>query len=303
MPKALIFECQRVQPAALSLLLDRGYEITATKAPLHSFRHDRSAEIILWPVEYRFGKAERASFPNLRVLISASTTDRHISKDAVAGIQVVTLKNIPYEKLAKITPTMEHTIGLIWAVTRHIVPTMDQGVWTRYTAPGAKMWSRSSIALLGKGRIASGLVPRLQGLFHWVTQFSSFNEFLGQIRPYDIVSLHLPPTDDGKPIITEEFLNLQKCHYLINTAQGDMVDEQAVVGALKAGLLKGYAADCLAGEYSPKFDMRRSPFWEASNRGANIILTPHIGGSTLDAWSETQCLVLAEAIRLMEIGQ
>jgi D-3-phosphoglycerate dehydrogenase len=91
--------------------------------------------------------------------------------------------------------------------------------------------------------------------------------------------------------------------WFVNTARAELVDEAALLRALREGRIAGYAGDVLDGEFDPAFDVGAHPLVRYARDHDNVLLTPHIGGSTRDAWRETQGRVLELAIRFFESGR
>jgi D-3-phosphoglycerate dehydrogenase len=78
---------------------------------------------------------------------------------------------------------------------------------------------------------------------------------------------------------------------LINTARGALIDEKAVVMGLRNGRLSGVAVDVLADEHN-EGGWGSSPLLMEARSGANVIITPHIGGCTIDAMHTTEVAVV-----------
>ena len=96
----------------------------------------------------------------------------------------------------------------------------------------------------------------------------------------NVLSLHVHVTHETEYMINKEILGLmKKDSYIINTSRGEIVDEIAVVDALKTGTLGGYATDVVENEFD---DLTKSPIIQAMNEGKNIIVTPHVGGMTIE---------------------
>tara|TARA_R110000796_G_scaffold76251_5_gene170712 strand:+ start:64 stop:1017 length:954 start_codon:yes stop_codon:yes gene_type:complete len=96
----------------------------------------------------------------------------------------------------------------------------------------------------------------------------------------DVISLHVHVTDETKYIINKDLLGLvQKGLYIINTSRGEIVNELDIVNALNTGKLTGYGTDVIENEFD---DLTKSPIIKAMNSGENIIVTPHIGGMTIE---------------------
>ena len=72
---------------------------------------------------------------------------------------------------------------------------------------------------------------------------------------------------------------MKKNSYIVNTSRGEIVDEQAIVKALESGKLAGYATDVVEQEFG---NISESPIIQAMKRGENILITPHIGGMTIE---------------------
>ncbi|MDP6271987.1 MAG: NAD(P)-dependent oxidoreductase, partial [Alphaproteobacteria bacterium] len=113
----------------------------------------------------------------------------------------------------------------------------------------------------------------------------------------DVLSIHAPANDETRHLIDGAVL--AACRpgaVLINTARGELVDEAALLAALGQGRLAGAALDVLDGEYEPGFRAAGHALVAYAREHRNLLLTPHIGGSTEDAWRETQRHVIERAI-------
>jgi D-3-phosphoglycerate dehydrogenase len=107
----------------------------------------------------------------------------------------------------------------------------------------------------------------------------------------DIITIHIPSEKETYKIFNKNVLDsFKKGSYLINTSRGELVDEDALVDSLEGGHLAGAALDVFDGEYSLEnrkilADSRLLQYAKTHN---NLLLTPHIGGSTYDAWRLTE---------------
>ena len=96
----------------------------------------------------------------------------------------------------------------------------------------------------------------------------------------DVISLHVHVTDETKYMISKKLLGLaKKDSYIINTSRGEIVNEIDIIDALSTGKLTGYGTDVVENEFD---DLTKSPIIKAMNEGKNIIVTPHIGGMTIE---------------------
>jgi phosphoglycerate dehydrogenase-like enzyme len=110
----------------------------------------------------------------------------------------------------------------------------------------------------------------------------------------DVLSLHIPGHLENVGYVnSQRIAALKPGCLLLNTARGDILDEDAVLQGFEAGVLSGYGADVLRKEAESSRDPSHSPLWKAfmsssslENLGANrmnIVITPHIGGCTEDS--------------------
>jgi D-3-phosphoglycerate dehydrogenase len=96
----------------------------------------------------------------------------------------------------------------------------------------------------------------------------------------DVISLHVHVSNETRYMIDYELFKLSnKELFLINTSRGEIVKEYDIVRALNENLLTGYGTDVLENEFD---DIKKSPIIKAMNSGHNIIVTPHVGGMTIE---------------------
>jgi len=97
----------------------------------------------------------------------------------------------------------------------------------------------------------------------------------------DIVFLHTHVTEETKDMVDDEFIQKMKDgSFLINTARGELVDEDAIIKSIESGHLKGYGTDVIRDEFG---DIENSKLVEFSiNPNNNVVITPHIGGMTIE---------------------
>ncbi len=112
----------------------------------------------------------------------------------------------------------------------------------------------------------------------------------------DIVLLAAPHTPETRRLIGRSELEcVKRGAYLINVARGKLVDDEAVVAALRDGRLGGAALDVFTEE---PLDARRGPCWDAPN----VIVTPHTSGALRDYWTPLIAL-FSENLRRFERGE
>ena len=152
------------------------------------------------------------------------------------------------------------------AIGRSVARSAHGGFGMRVTAAG----SRSGAELARQERMPLETLLRENGAEDYTTDVDAL------LAGADVVSLHLPPAPDNRPLLDRARINsMKKGALLINTARGSLVDEEALYDTLVAGHLAGAALDVYRKEpYEPVLpgkDLRTLP---------NVICTPHVGSNT-----------------------
>ncbi|MBE5802692.1 MAG: dihydrofolate reductase [Clostridiales bacterium] len=190
-------------------------------------------------------------------------------------------------------PTAELAMALIMSLARRIVDLNDklhtqpsQQVFGMGKYMGTSLAGRT-LGIVGMGRIGSlvadfGRFIGMQVLYTARTP-KPHRDALGDrqvslpelMQQADFVSLHCPATPETRQMISREMLSLMKpTAYLINTARGAVVDEEALIQLLRDGSIAGAGLDVYQNEPNPNPDFLTLP---------NVILTPHVGSNTLQA--------------------
>jgi D-3-phosphoglycerate dehydrogenase / 2-oxoglutarate reductase len=291
MPKVLVTarSFRRLQGEHWQALREAGYEIATPSVDRPLGEEEMipligEADAVIVGVD---AVTERviAAAPRLKVISKHGVGVDNIDVEAATRAGVV-VTNTPGGNQVAVA---ELTVGLILALARKI-PYHDAlvkgGGWTRRT--GIELAGKT-IGFVGFGRIAKDVVVRL-GEFsmeflaydiyedrvfaeaHGV-RFTTLPELLSRS---DIVTLHAALTKGSRYLMGEsEIACMKSGAYLINTARGDLVDENALYRALVENRLAGAAIDTLAQE--PPKD---SPLLQL---GEKVILTPHIGAQSEEA--------------------
>jgi D-3-phosphoglycerate dehydrogenase len=308
-PRALYYLILAYQHENLALM-GRLFEVETLPDP----RADTKAalervEVLFAPLGFAVDAARIAKCPRLMAIISNTTGVPHIDMDAARkrGIAVCALHD-EQAFLETITPTAEHTIGLMLAAWRRIPAAHEaaiRGKWDRAPWGAPKMFSRLRLGLVGMGRLGRK-VARIAAAMDMEVAFydpkvpGGAATLIELARSSDVLSLHAPADAATRKIVSREVLAaLPKGAMVVNTARGELLDEDALVDLLEAGHLAAAGLDTVDGEYDPDFGARfgQSRLAAYARAHDNLILTPHIGGSTVDAWSETQRFVILKAAK------
>ena len=199
--------------------------------------------------------------------------------------------------------TAEHTIALLLSMCRN-VPQANQslrdGKWERKKFKGTEIYSKT-LGIIGLGKVGREVASRVKAFGMTTIGYDPVlsNEVALKLgvnlvdldslfKQSDIVTVHVPLTDETKNLISEESLNICKDGVkIINCARGGIVDEQALVKALDSGKVSGAAFDVYVKEppdYSGNFIQH-----------PKIVTTPHLGASTEEA-QEKVAIQIAEQI-------
>ncbi len=167
---------------------------------------------------------------------------------------------------------------------------LREGKWLKWELrTGCYEVAGKTVGIIGGGSIGRAVTKRLSGFECRVLYYDLFRlpgeteKAFGMtytaidelLRQSDIVSLHVPLTKETRGLIGSRELALMKpSAVLINTARGGVVDEQALIDALRSGAIAGAGLDVFAKE-PPEAD---NPLLQMDN----VVLTPHNGGGTVD---------------------
>ncbi len=299
MPKVLISD--KLSTAAVQIFKDNGVEVDFM--PELGKDPAKLAEIIGNYDGLAIRSATKATAEliakadNLKVIGRAGIGVDNVDL-AAASAKGVVVMNTPFGN--SIT-TAEHAIAMMFACARQI-PAADAstqaGKWEKSKFMGSEITGKT-LGLIGSGNIGSVVASRAIGLKMKVIAFDPFlsteraetlgitkveelDDLLGRA---DFITLHLPKTDKTANILSaERIAKIKPGARLINCARGGLVDEAAVVEALKSGQLAGAAFDVYADEPAKENVLFGAP---------NVVCTPHLGAATSEA-QENVALQVAE---------
>lgn len=247
-----------------------------------------------------FDRVVLAASPRLRVVarvgVGVDTVDVAAATDC--GVLVTTTPGANDETVA------DHTMALILGLVRRI-PEHDRslrdGRWDRGGALTPGDLGAVTVGIIGSGRIGRAVIARLRPFGSAIlvtdpalddapegTEFVALDALLARS---DVVSLHVPLLPQTRGLIGARELALMQPHaMLINTARGQVVDEDALVAALREGRLAGAGIDAFATE--PPFG---SPLLEL----ANVIVTPHVGGLSHRSIADMTAMATASVVAVL----
>jgi len=310
--QALYYRCLNYQPSNLSRLFEY-FDVVELEDPSEDADQIlEEANVVCAPLGYRFDKTKIQAARNLSVILSNTTGVAHIDVTAAveAGVAVCALHNEP-AFLESITPTAEHTLGLLLAAWRRLPAaycSAIDGHWDRRPFGAPRMLSRMQIGLVGYGRLGRKVDSICRALGMTVRYFDPYvpggePSVLDLARKSDILSIHAIANKETHGLVSRKVLeSLPPGAVVVNTARGELLDEDALIDLMESGHIYAAGLDVLRDEFNPDFKdayqgSRTRAFAKKCDR---LVLTPHIGGSTIDAWTETERFVIDKSIRLMK---
>lgn len=254
-----------------------------------------------------------SKFSNLKFIATITTGLDHIDLTYCHqhGIQVISLKG-ETTFLNTITATPEHTWGLLLSLTRKIPASnlaVKKGSWDRDQFFGNELAGKN-LGLIGFGRVGR-IVSEYANAFRMSVYF--YDPFVEQdgisnaqkmslddvLETSDIISLHPPLNDSTEHLITKDhFSKMRKYPFFINTSRGKIVKEDDLLWALENQKIKGAALDVL--EFETEFENKKikSSLFDYFNKNDNLIITPHIAGSSFESMEKTALFIEDKILKM-----
>lgn len=233
------------------------------------------------------------------------------------GLQVISRRGVGYDRvdlaaarsLGKVVciaaggndaSVADHALSLMLAVARRLRESQARMIAGDWTILQGQDLYRKTVGVIGLGRIGRSVVRRLSGFDARVLAFGgqpdeAFERAHGVTRTgldallsgSDVVTLHAPLTPETRHMIDAAALARTKpAAILINTARGGLVDDRALLDALKAGHLAGAGLDTFVSEADPSFRDVTAALLEMHN----VVATPHAAASSREGLNMTNMI-------------
>ncbi|MCW3975386.1 MAG: D-glycerate dehydrogenase [Candidatus Bathyarchaeota archaeon] len=251
-----------------------------------------------------------------RELINSATRLKIIARFGV-GYNNVDIKSSTRKKIfVTYTPNVlsdavaDLTVGFILAFSRKIIQANDHiktGNWNENAPfPLGSDLKNKTLGIIGLGRIGIKVAERVCAFNMRLIYFSrtrknrieekygiKFRTFKNLLKESDYISINVPLTKETERMIgKEEFKFMKKTAFLINTARGDVIDQQSLHQALRNKRIAGAGLDVFQQEPIPLND----PILKLQN----VILTPHIGSGTVETRLSMSLMAVNDVIRVLE---
>ena len=319
MPKFKIFVTRKIPESGLNLLKkQKSFAVTVSPFDRVLTRKEllknvKGCDAILTQLTDKIDfEVLKASGPQLKIVANYAVGYDNLDLSAFKKLKIKA-SNTP----AILTEAVaEHTFGLILAITKRIVEADKFSRagkyhgWAPFMFLGPQLEGKT-LGIVGLGRIGFSVAQKavrgmgMKVVYNDVKPNQDFEkQFQGKymslnqlLKAADIVTLHVPLLPSTRHLISTKQLNLmKKSGYLINTSRGPIVDEKALVLALKNKKISGAALDVWECEPSIGCDITDH---KEMIKLDNIIITPHIASATFEARSAMSELAAKNIIAVL----
>ena len=284
-----VLVCDPIHEDGIKILKDAGFEIDIS--PEISYEElkgkVRNYDVLVVRSRTKVTREIIEAGEKLKVVGRAGAGIDNIDVEAAKekGVKVLNTPEAPAIAVAELT------IGLLLSLARQIPradSSMKEGRWAKKEFKGWQLNSKT-FGVIGLGHIGEKVArlakafgmkilitkrtpPPPEILKELEAEFVPLDELL---RRSDVISLHVPLTPQTYHMIGEREIQLMKDGaFIINTSRGAVIDEKALLKALKSGKLGGAALDVYEVEPPEDYSLMKLP---------NVVCTPHIGAQTVEA--------------------
>jgi D-3-phosphoglycerate dehydrogenase len=301
-PRILVAESAGFAERAVHILSDVG---TVALADLN--RRDLLAALggvsVLWVrLRHRIDAEVLAAAPALTLIVTATTGLNHIDLDEAErrGVGVMSLRG-ETAFLEGVAATAEHTLALSLALLRRLPAAAGHvlsGGWDRDRFKGSEICGKT-VGVVGYGRLGRIVARYFSALGAAVLACDPAIDESNP--PPGVESVRLPELLARADLVTvhanlhagnagffgwPEFGAMKRGAWFVNTARGELVDEAALLDALRSGRIAGAALDVLCAEHDAAIGERALVRYARDHD--NLIITPHIGGCTPESMQKTE---------------
>lgn len=284
-----VIVAEKVAAAGLDLLRRAGHEVVdLAGAPRERLLAEiASADALLVRSATKVDAELFAAAPRLSVVGRAGVGVDNVDVPAATARGVLVL-NAP---TANVVSATEHTFALLFALLRQVPAaalSMAQGKWEKAKFVGSELAGKT-VGVVGLGQVGSRVALRARAFEAKILAFDPYLpaarakemgvplvELPALLSGSDIVTLHATAGEKGKPLLgAPELALMRPGAILVNVARGSLVDRAALLASLESGHLAGVALDV----FDPEPPAADEPLLKLSN----VIATPHLGASTVEA--------------------
>lgn len=304
----------KLHDVALNLLNHQPPELSVSESLNIVYLPDAPREVILKEIEDSNVLISRSETnvdepllkagKNLRIVARAAVGYGNIDCDLATELGILVV-NTPGKNT---NSAAELTMGLLLALLRKIPAahlSTSGGGWNRHHFTGTELGEKT-IGIVGLGNVGHRVAKFAKGFDMKVIAYDPYisdevfrknsterkNTLEELLAECDVLSIHAPLNKETKGMISEvELKKMRKGSYILNAARGGIITEKALLKTLNEGYIAGAGIDTFDNEPKPMKELIEHP---------NVIVTPHIGASTLEAQyriGETIAIQVLKALR------
>ena len=208
----------------------------------------------------------------------------------------------------------EHALGMLLALCNNLCRAdaeVRKKLWHREKNRGIELMQRT-IGIIGYGHTGSAFAQKLSSLCQTILVYDKYKEHYANAmrcihetdlntiqHQADIISLHLPLTDETYHLVNCDFIAACKPGVmLVNTSRGHVIDTPALLDGLESGHIGGACLDVFENEKTATFSPQEEQLYERLYQRSDVILSPHIAGWTVESKQRIADVLLAK-IRLV----
>lgn len=208
----------------------------------------------------------------------------------------------------------EFTVGILLALLRNIPRAHQEvinGIWLRESNRGSEIMGKT-VGIIGFGNMGQGFARRLAGFGCKILVYDKYKHgFTNDLwqeadmdrifAETDILSLHIPLTDETRSMVNTSYLSkFKKKIIILNTARGEIIPLSDLAESFSMGFVRGAALDVLENEKLGTLTTVQREGFRNLISGGNVIFTPHIAGWTFESHIKIN-VALVEKIRTLKM--
>ena len=274
----------------------------------------RDATIFICSASLKLDKKFFIKAKKLKLIFTPSTGTDHIDFDEVKKNKIKVYHIAKEKKLINnFTATSELAFCLLLNLLRKSLEANKEaknGIWAREKFSGFQLKDKV-IGIIGYGRLGKITAKIAKGFgmkilindIKKIKKSSSFKKVKLDhlLKKSDYIFLHVHLTPKTNKLINKKNIKLMKKNtILINTSRGKLIDEKALLNSLKKKKIAGAGLDMIDGEWLDKKKLYNHKLIKFSRKHSNLLILPHIGGSTYESIVGARKFILNKAYRLIK---
>ncbi len=249
--------------------------------------------------------------PNLKVIARVGSGMDNIDVESAEELGIICLNAPEGNRVA----VGEQTLGMLLSLASNISSSnkeVAKGLWNRERNRGYEI-SKKTVGLIGYGNTGTAVAQRLKGFECRIIAYDKYKNGFGNdhveevtyedlIKQSDIISFHIPFTSETKAWISDDFIEaVDKDFVLLNLSRGGIMDTDAIIRGLDAKKITAFASDVLENEDLKSHTAIESARLKNLIERRNVIVTPHIGGWTVESYRKLSEILADKVINALKI--